>query len=381
MNHLAFAALVLLALTGPVASQPLEGNWNSFNRAELRSLIREQGQGSPGYDPAHPPYAVFDWDNTSVFLDVEEATLAYQLDFVAFKATPAQLEEALRANLPADPEVKDLLDDIVESYAWLYLRRRAGGGREAGRGTPHHLAFRAKYLRLYHLLDSKHGSPVAYPWLPQRFTGMSAEEVRALARQAVEWQLSQPIETVEWSSPSALLGQAGQVTSSWRNGLRVLPEMRDLYDALRQAGFDVWICTASFEESIREISSASDFGYANPPERVIGLRLERDADGRYLPRPLAGAEMTWGPGKFEAIRRRLQSRYGRGPALVAGDSNGDVDMLMGFGDTRIALIVDTGQSADSKIGKLVSQGRLLRGRRGARILVQERDESTGTLVP
>jgi phosphoserine phosphatase len=339
------------------------------------------GKQSPAYDPNHPPYAVFDWDNTSVFLDVEEATLVYQLGRFDFVATPPAFEQALRQGAPDETGVDRLIHDILADYAWLYLRRKSGASPEALGDSPRLLDFRAKYLKLYQDLEATFGAPVAYPWLPHRFTAMTDREVRQLTRRAVQWQLQQPIETITWSSPESLPGQAGAVSAKWRSGLRLLPEMQSLYASLRAAGFDVWVCTASFEEGIREISSCSDFGYGNDPRKVIGLGLERDSSGRYLPRAQDGSVMTYGAGKSEAIRRQLVSRYGYGPVLVAGDSNGDAAMLSDFPQTRISLIIDAKHPSDSPIGQLVSQARALRGKPGARYLVQDRDELEGTFGP
>jgi len=52
------------------------------------------------WSPRKPPYAVFDWDNTSIFLDIEEAVLVYQLQNLRFGATPQQLDTAIRLNIP-----------------------------------------------------------------------------------------------------------------------------------------------------------------------------------------------------------------------------------------------------------------------------------------
>jgi phosphoserine phosphatase len=379
MNSFALAAIVFLAMVGPVAAQPQGGDWNAFNRSELESLIATLGKGSPNYDPARPPYAVFDWDNTSVFLDVEEATLVYQLDTLGFAATPALLDQALRTKIPNDSAILALIDDVVESYSWLYLRLRAGASAKELSGKPHHLNFRAKFLRLYQVLEEKHGPEVAYPWMPYRFSGMTAEQVRSVTREAVAWQLRQPIGSIEWESPKKLAGKAGVTSATWRNGLRLYPEMQGLYRSLRKAGFDVWICTASFAEGIGEVSSSLQFGYGNPASRVIGLQLETDDQGRF--RPVNKAEITYAQGKTQAIERLLVAKYGAGPALVAGDSDGDVSMLTAFADTKVSLILEIQQRPDSPIGELVNRARLQRGKPGSRYLVQKRDEKTGRLLP
>jgi phosphoserine phosphatase len=384
LKPLMLALSVLLAprpLPSPSA-RSLQGRWSLFNRQQLESLLGSLGKDSPGYDPARPPYAVFDWDNTSVFLDVEEATLTYQLDHLVFAATPAELEPALRQGLPDDPEVTALLDDVMECYSWLY--RRTGSSKTsfsvaAFKGTPQLRSFRAKFLALYQLLEDRYGAALAYAWLPYRFTGMSAAEVRQLTRQAVRAQLRRPIETVQWRSAKSLPGRAGQVTVHWRSGLRLLPEMQELYACLREAGFEVWVCTASFVEGIREISSAPEFGYGNRPEQVIGLELATDSRGRYLPCNVG--EITYAAGKTEAIRRRLVARYGYEPALIGGDSDGDAPMLADFPGTRLSLIMDAKRSPDSHIGQLTARARAQRGQVGSRYLFQERDEQTGQLLP
>jgi len=41
--------------------------------------------GSPGYDSEHPPHAVFDWDNTSIANDTEEALSHFQIETFSFR--------------------------------------------------------------------------------------------------------------------------------------------------------------------------------------------------------------------------------------------------------------------------------------------------------
>ena len=44
----------------------------------------------------------FDWDNTSIINDVEEALLAYQLENLEFKMTPEEFSNTIRINIPKD---------------------------------------------------------------------------------------------------------------------------------------------------------------------------------------------------------------------------------------------------------------------------------------
>ena len=357
--------------------------WHAFNRRRLTQVMESLGRKAPDYDLRRPPYAVFDWDNSSVFLDVEEATLVYQLQNLTFAAPVEDFKGALQTGLPQEPQLQDLLADVLESYAWLYHHfegLKAELAEQLSEDTPHLQAFRCKFLKLYQLLEEKHGAEIAYPWLPYRFVAMTASQVRRLTRKAVLWQLEQEIGTITWESPPSLPGRFGPVTVSWRNGLRLLPEMQGLYAELRQAGFDVWICTASFSEGIREISSAPEFGYHNPPEQVIGMELECDSQGRFLARRSEEADFTYAKGKTQAIKRHLLPRYGYGPALVCGDSNGDADMLVDFPETEISLIIDLKHDFASPIGELAERARRQRGQEGARFLLQQRCEREGCFL-
>jgi hypothetical protein len=47
--------------------------------------MRLLGAGSPGYDSEHPPHAVFDWDNTSIANDTEEALSHFQIETFSFR--------------------------------------------------------------------------------------------------------------------------------------------------------------------------------------------------------------------------------------------------------------------------------------------------------
>ena len=56
-----------------------ELNWDPDNYKALVNVIKEYGKDSKNYDENQKSYAVFDWDNTTIMNDVEEALLAYQL--------------------------------------------------------------------------------------------------------------------------------------------------------------------------------------------------------------------------------------------------------------------------------------------------------------
>lgn len=391
------AALVTAGCASLSPTQGLTpGHWDAFNRAQIEGLIASQGKSSPGYNAAKPPYVVFDWDNTSVFLDIEEASLIYQLENLVFGATPAQLETALRKNIPkkdflpaynnaaGKPVNIDLVvPDIVASYTWLYQNYKGLKGDQplaVVAMSPNYGAFITKVRYLYEAIGDTFDHDTAYPWVTYLFAGMTEAQVRKLTADTVAWQLKEPVAKVKWTSPAALPGRAGVVSVSWKNGLRLQPEMQELYAAFRNAGFDVWVCSASFVDVIKEISSNPAFGYNNPADRVLAMELERDANGVIQPEFRRGYDQTQGPGKTKNIRRFLVSKYGYGPSFVAGDSEGDQNMMADFPDTKKVLIVNRLRDPKTDIGKFSAMAVQNYGKADTRYLLQGRDDNTGSWV-
>lgn len=370
-------------------------NWDKFNKAQLEKLLATHGKTSANYNPAKPPYAVFDWDNTMVFLDIEEATLIYQLQNLKFNMTPAQMDKALRMNIPAanfkadynnaagKPVNIDLVvPDAVESYTWIYNNYAGLKGQmplDQVKQNPHYQNFITKVRYLYEAIGDTFDVSVSYPWVLYLFTGLDEKQVRKMTQETADWQLTQPVEKVKWTSPASLPGKAGVVSVSWKNGLRLMPEMQDLFRAMRAAGIDIWICTASFVDVVKEISSNPKYGYHNPDSRVIGMELERDANGVIQTEFRRGYDQTQGVGKTKAIQRFLVSKYGYGPIFVAGDSEGDMNMMQDFADTKLVLIVNRLKGKD--IDKLSRVAAANYGKDDPKVLLQGRDDNKGSFVP
>lgn len=407
-SHLIISAL-LVGLMGGCAQTTVVGdsaaqvqqavkladhNWDKFNKAQLEKFLAAYGKGSAGYNPANPPYAVFDWDNTMSFLDVEEATLIYQLQNLKFNMTPAQMDKALRMSIPSGNFKADynnaagqpvnidmVVPDAVESYTWLYNNYAGLKGKLSlaeVQQNPHYTNFLTKVRYLYEAIGDTFDVSVSYPWVLYLFTGLDEKQVRAMTAETIDWQLGQPIEKVKWTSPAALPGKSGVLSVSWKNGLRLMPEMQDLFRAMRAAGIDIWVCTASFVDVIKEISSNPKYGYNNPDSRVVGMELERDSKGIIQTAFRQGYDQTQGKGKTKAIERFLVSKYGHGPIFVAGDSEGDQNMMQDFADTKLVLIVNRLKGKD--IAKLSAIAAESYGKPDAKVLLQGRDDNKGTFV-
>jgi len=369
-------------------------NWDPFNKGKLEMFMATYGKGSPGYNPERPPYAVFDWDNTMVFLDVAEATLIYQLENLRFAMTPEQMDKALHMEVPKSDFITEynnaaghpvnidlIVADAVESYAWIYANYQGLKGNQslsAVKMTPQYLNFITKVRYMYSAISDTFDTSIAYPWVLYVFTGMTEQQVRQLTRESIDWQMTQPIKKVTWTSPASLPGKAGVVSVAWKNGLRLLPEMQDLFRAFRDAGMDVWVCTASFVDLIKEISSNPAYGYHNPADHVLGMELERDGNGIIQTEFRKGYAHTLGKGKTQAIRQFLLPKYGYGPFFVAGDSEGDINMMQDFADTQLIMIINRLKGKDISI--MSKKAVETYGNPDARILLQGRNDNTGEFV-
>ena len=93
---------------------------------------------------------------------------------------------------------------------------------------------------------------------------------------------------------------------------------------------------------------------------------------------------TQGRGKTAAITRFLageNGRYGYGPVLIAGDSEGDQDMLADFEDLKAGLIFNRLKGKEKLLGKLSENAVDSYQHNNATYLLQGRDENQGVLIP
>lgn len=114
--------------------------------------------------------------------------------------------------------------------------------------------------------------------------------------------------------------------------LRLVPEMQQLVSALHEAGWEVWVVTASAAPVVRCVSHL----YGIAPERVVGMSPAVDPDGRYTAHVLE--PVTYREGKLAALRLHA----GCDPVLAAGDSPSDLAMMRA---ARHAILVDRGDAA------------------------------------
>lgn len=392
---LASAPLASGAATAPSTGVSLDrAKWSPRNRQLIAELIAKHGHTAPRYQASQRPYAVFDWDNTSIMNDCEEALLMHQINTLSFKLSPSEFSAIIRQNVPPGPfmadyknsaaEVVDLesiCTDLDADYTFLHANYKGFAGSktlEKISSTSQFLDFRVKLYYLYEAVNDTHGVSVGYPWVIYLLANMSVAEVKALTEASNDAALGAALVKTKYTSPLALAGKAGVVSVSHFHGIRLCSEIAGLMDVFRMHGIDVYVSTASLEDVVAVFASTPKYGYNVPPQNVLGLRLERQGE-LYQNAYLQGWPLNWGPGKTEVIQRELAGKKGYGPIFVAGDSDGDYDMLRDFPETQLGLIVN--RLKKGKIGELSSQAAEKMQAAQPRFILQGRQESTGNWLP
>ena len=368
--------------------------WSPRNRELVASMIAGSGSLSPGYRAAKKPYAVFDWDNTSIMNDCEEALLMHQINTLSFRLTPAEFAAIIRQNVPAGPftadyknaagavvELEAICTDLDADYAFLHANFKGMAGArplDDITPTPQFQDFRSKLYYLYEAVNDTHGVNVGYPWVIYFFANMTVADVKTLTEASNDAALGAALVKTKYTSPAALSGKAGVVSVTHFHGLRLCTEIAGLMDALRANGIDVYVSTASLEDVVGVFAGNPKYGFNVPRENVLGLRLERDGEV-FKNAYLKNWPLNWGPGKSEVIKRELVAKKGYGPLFVAGDSDGDYDMLRDFPDTKLSVIVN--RMKKGKIGELSKLAAAQLQAAQPRFLLQGRQESTGNWLP
>lgn len=367
--------------------------WSARNHAVLSRFIARHGAAARAKKTGRP-YAVFDWDNTAIMNDTEEALFMHQINTLSFKLSPKEFGDIVRQNVPAGPftadyknsegrvvTLEDIAADLDADYAWLhanYIAIKGGRTIESIRETPQFLDFRAKLYYAYEAVNDTHGVNVGYPWVVYFLANMTVDEVTALTEQSNDLNLGAGLVRTTYTSPAATPGRSGVVSVKHFHGLRLTTEIASLMSALRANGIDVYVCTASLEHVVGVFASLPKYGFHVPRANVLGLRMEEQG-GVLVNQYRKDWPLTWGPGKSAVIRRELVQRKGYGPVFVAGDSDGDYDMLRDFEDTKLGLIVN--RLKKGKIGELSQLAAASVNASEPRYLLQGRQESSGNWLP
>ena len=384
MTGLAARLAVLFACAaGALAAAPLPaGNWNPPVRAALQAVIDR-------HDGDRDAYAVFDFDLTCAYCDLEHVALNAMVEDDAFAFGPDDWPRLFTADvpdpdLPLDPAcpaatLRNLALDCADLHRELRAIRREKGADAARRSDARAaLLAKAHYLRTN--AGEAWGPSFGYPWIKRFFSGRTPAEFRSwLSGILVSAAADGSFARVHGRVPASRAGRSGVVETKFLRGFAVPREMTDLVATLQKSGIAVYVVSGSCRDAVLAATRGGT-GYEIPAEHIFGIRLQTDGKGCLLGRADPSAPVTWGPGKPAVIRSRIAPRHhGKDPVLIAGDSNGDYAMLTAFADLEAGLVFVTAPKADSPLGRLVDDIRA--GRAPARYLLQGRDETKPSLIP
>ena len=212
---------------------------------------------------------------------------------------------------------------------------------------------------------------------------MDVDYVNKITQEANDAALKAPIARYSIESSDVLKGQAGKVSlDGYKQGLRVQPETQQLMKALQDNGIEVYVCSASLEDVVRVFATNPKYGYNLKPENIIGMRLEKDAAGKYLPVYKKDYPQTQAAGKTKAIKMEIAPKHGnKGPILVGTDSNGDYDMATDFAETQVVIVMNRVRKSSDRISQLAKKAVEETGKADAHVILQGRNENEGVFIP
>ena len=364
-----------------------KGSWNKRAFTFINKLIGKHGIDSENYNPKMKPFAVFDWDNTSIIGDVEEAVFYYLVTELAFKIGPEELYKIIRKNVDKSDfsekytntegkriNIDKISADIYDAYRKLYQTSDRLGGDvpfEITKETKDYKEFVAKMIFRYQAADFDKKAEDPYCWMTFLLTNYNEEEIYDFCNEAFAYIKSEKAHIEKFTSP-AIESQAGRIETSYFVGMGDVPEMVDLFKTLEENGIDVYVVSASSIDIVRAFATANSYGFEK--EKVLGLRLAKDADGKIIPSLDKSYPITQKSGKSETIRKLIQNDKNYGPILVGGDSDGDYDMLTDFKESDLGIIIDVdrrGKINELKKASLVGS---------SRFVLQARDKFAKTFI-
>lgn len=368
-----------------------EDNWDPAVHQAISRMIDQLGKGSPGYDPKCKPYAVFDFDNTTIIGDIALTTLAYQIENMDFGFTKDNIFDVITLCIPdldrtlqyGDPSInvtsRELATDIEKDYSIIserYIEGREVPDFESMHSSEEYLDFRAKLWGLSLGVDNTFDYATGCIWINTLFDGMEYGQMQDLVRRNIDLSTQDESLTEQiWESPDRKMRV--EVT----RGLRLPPESVHLYNTLRKNGFDVYVCTASLEQMVETMACDPSWGLGVKEDEVFGIRLAPSADGKIRAKGDSTYAQTFREGKTACINRFLVPAHcGKGPAFIAGDSNGDYSMLTSFpDDLNVGLILDVPRNGNiQRLKERVAPSRdeVLEGKAPAPVyVIQGRDPS------
>lgn len=316
-----------LCTTTPSQIAPA-ATWYGTNRTDLMAWLDSAGCASKGYDPAHKPVALFDWDNTLSKNDFGDAITFFMIGQGKvlqppgkdWHATSAFMTDAAATALSAacgtataEGQPLPVTDACVDEMLDIYIDGQTSGGQPAFAGWN------------YRWIEP------TYAWTAQLLAGYTHAEIQAFMMQAVTPQLVAAEGTTQTIGTHTGL-------NAW---LRVYDEQKEVVKAAQTRGYDVWIITASPQDAIAAVSSLSGIA----ADHVVGIRSTTDANNKLTYRFEGCGPLADGQGEMISYiqgKRCFVNKYifgdttatavvrrpdGKRQVFSAGDSDTDIEFL------------------------------------------------------
>jgi len=370
-------------------------NWSEKNHQVLNQMIENYGIGGKNYDEEKPPYVVLYWDQTCAHFDVEEALMRYQLFNLRYKLTKEEFADLLLDNINGVTQLSEefgqitlanINQDLISDYNFLYdnyIGSEQKRSIDEIKATPQYNDFVAKIPFLYdgYCTTSGIGDEYGYPWVLYLLAGHTIDEVKAMAKEAISFELRNRLSKQTLKSPTDFPTKAGIVSYTYKSGLRVISEMQNLISTFKSHGIDVFIVSASYKPVVEVFSGVESFGYNVASDHIIGMELNIDDNGKIIPEYKAGWIKTFRQGKVDAINKVIKTDLKRNwdPLFSAGDSDGDYEMLTSFPNMKLSLIWNRVKGGD--IGELCIKAVEQSESSTPRFILQGRNENTGIVMP
>lgn len=361
-------------------------NWEDFVYQRLNEIIAKYR-----HDP--DAYVVFDFDNTSCFMDIEDNFMIYLMEHLGYKLSPEEFHQVLTDDFfqkelassfdARRPELtgENLAADIAEQYSYLYDHyiSRSDKNEEllvSVKESPQYQTFRAKLRYFYTYVNTYFVRQPNKGWLTYLFAGHTVEELRQLAKASLKEALARPFEQVEFRSSDQLPGRSGEVRAFFQSGLRFPQELVDLFQVLHRSQISVYIVSASPKELVQV--AVEEYGYHVPEDQIIGMVFQTSQEGKILPQMAPDSPITRGEGKTQAIQEVIMPRHHRRePIAMFGDSLGDYHMMKTFKHADLNVLFN--RLMNDNFRNLVEQAVQQYRQPQAQFVLQGRDDNQGCL--
>ena len=309
-------------------------------------------------------YAVFDCDGTLFYGDTAIGLFQDQIRYLNYAFAPDELENVLSMGNPKTIKgipFHSYIEPLTEAYRYLYERGFVGKNPENYRrfsswnSDPMYQEFAYKMNEVLVLIYLCWGyGPCAYSAY-SLWSGFTLDEYSLMSSLSLKRHSEiggvQKRQLVDPKTGKAIPIEVG---------LHPIEEMRNLLAELDDRGIDLYVVSASpraiVEEALRLFSFPKNI-------KVLGVENEFDERGRLVPHmDIAEKPYPIKAGKAISIKELISPNYGgRGPILVAGDSEGDVAMMTAFKDTKVSLLLSDEASKETRFIKTLA---LLQNRKG-----------------